>query len=224
MANLIVPIGHCDFFECQPDVHVGAGHEVLGLAKCAKQAWRVGQLGHLGHQHIQLHDLRAGDRAGVGHRDRGCQTEFAIGDGGCGQLKVEECKHGVRETVSVWTTSTGCIVLGLADNSPKCKLRGDTVVLEVFVTLQRTIGYAHVDAHVEDTYDEQVFSITQGTVLRIFFPKRTSAIASPVAFPKLWGEKPIDVYGDWRWWAMSTRVLSGGLLELGKRNQEVNNI
>ena len=53
-----------------------------------------------------------------------------------------------------------------ADDLPERKLRGDTAVLKVFVTLGKAC-YAHNRAHVGDTYNEQVFSVTQGTVLGV---------------------------------------------------------
>jgi hypothetical protein len=91
----IIPVGHRDLVERQHHARTGAGREVPRLAERAKQARRVGHVGRLGHRHIQLYDLGAGDRAGVGHRDRGRQTEIAVGDGRPGQVEIGQGKRGV---------------------------------------------------------------------------------------------------------------------------------
>ena len=55
----------------------------------------MGHLGRLGHRYVQLYDLGAGDRAGVGHGDRGRQTEIAVGDDRRGQVEVQQGKRSV---------------------------------------------------------------------------------------------------------------------------------
>lgn len=94
-VDLIVPVGHRDPVERQHDARTCAGCEVPRLAKRTKQARRVGHLGRLGHRYVQLYDLGAGDRAGVGHGDRGRQTEIAVGDDRRGQVEVQQGKRSV---------------------------------------------------------------------------------------------------------------------------------
>jgi hypothetical protein len=60
------------------------------------------------------------------------------------------------------------VALSLADNSPERKLGDDTAVLKVFVALTGKERVTPVLVHTwGDTYDKQVFSITQGAVLRV---------------------------------------------------------
>jgi hypothetical protein len=73
-----------------------------------------------------------------------------------------------RPCLCVRTTSTARRALSLADNSPERKLGDDTAVLKVFVALTGKERVTPVFVHTwGDTYDEQVFSITQGAVLRV---------------------------------------------------------